>query len=80
MLTREPASKVATYALVNPIVAVLLGALVLGETLTPAVVVGAGFTLAGVALVLFRGGNPFAFLRRRPARPVAAQPAPCEGC
>jgi len=80
LLTREPASKVATYALVNPIVAVVLGALVLGETLTPAVMLGAGLTLAGVALVLFHGASPLAFLRRRTRRPVAIQPAPCDGC
>jgi drug/metabolite transporter (DMT)-like permease len=83
LLTREPASKVATYALVNPIVAVVLGALVLGERLTPVILLGAGLTLGGVALVLFGSARPFAFLamrRRRPVPAAAAQPAPCDGC
>lgn len=80
LLTREPASKVATYALVNPIVAVVLGAVVLGEQLTPPVLVGATMVLAGVALVLFRSAPPFVFLRRRLARGIAVQPAACDGC
>ena len=54
LLTQEPAQKVATYALVNPVVAVLLGAIVLGERVTAATVAGALLVLAGVALVLFR--------------------------
>jgi drug/metabolite transporter (DMT)-like permease len=54
LLTQEPAQKVATYALVNPVIAVLLGAIVLGETITPATVAGALLVIAGVALVLFQ--------------------------
>jgi drug/metabolite transporter (DMT)-like permease len=54
LLTQEPAQKVATYALVNPVVAVLLGAIVLGERLTVFTVAGALLVLAGVTLVLFR--------------------------
>ena len=54
LLTQEPAQKVATYALVNPVVAVLLGAIVLGERITVYTVAGAMLVLAGVALVLFR--------------------------
>jgi drug/metabolite transporter (DMT)-like permease len=40
-----PATVVTTYAYVNPVIAVLLGAVVLGEAIT-------GWTLAGAALVL----------------------------
>jgi len=80
LLTREPASQVATYALVNPIVAVVLGAVVLGETLTSTIMMGAAMVLGGVALVLFRGWHPLTFLRRRPARAIAVQPAACDGC
>jgi drug/metabolite transporter (DMT)-like permease len=55
LLTQEPAQKVATYALVNPVIAMLLGAIVLGETITATTVAGAVLVIAGVALVLFQG-------------------------
>jgi drug/metabolite transporter (DMT)-like permease len=47
----EPA-KVATYAYVNPIVAVLLGALFAGETLTPRTILAAVLIIGSVALVI----------------------------
>jgi len=47
----DPA-KVATYAYVNPIVAVLLGALFAGETLTGRAVLAAGLIIGSVALVI----------------------------
>ena len=40
LLKNAPISTVATYAYVNPVVAVALGALFLGETITVAVVMG----------------------------------------
>jgi drug/metabolite transporter (DMT)-like permease len=55
LLTQEPAQKVATYALVNPVIAMLLGAIVLGEAITATIVAGAALVIAGVALVLFQG-------------------------
>ena len=45
-------SKVATYAYVNPIVAVLLGAVFAGETLTARAIVAAGLIIGSVALVI----------------------------
>ncbi|HEX4641464.1 MAG TPA: EamA family transporter [Chthoniobacterales bacterium] len=45
-------AKVATYAYVNPIVAVILGALFAGETLGPRAVVAAGLIIGSVALVI----------------------------
>ena len=45
-------SKVATYAYVNPIVAVLLGALFAGETLTARAILAAGLIIGSVALVI----------------------------
>jgi drug/metabolite transporter (DMT)-like permease len=54
LLTRVPAPKVATYALVNPVVALFLGAAVLGETVTPLAIVAALLVLAGVALTVFQ--------------------------
>ncbi|MEY2565279.1 MAG: hypothetical protein QOH88_3472 [Verrucomicrobiota bacterium] len=45
-------SKVATYAYVNPVVAVLLGAFFAGETLTARAIVAAGLIIGSVALVI----------------------------
>lgn len=44
-----PLSLATTNAFVNPVIAVALGALVLGEELTPLTLVGAALVLAGVA-------------------------------
>ena len=47
----DPA-KVATYAYVNPIVAVFLGAVFAGETLTLRTLIGAGLIIGSVAIVI----------------------------
>jgi drug/metabolite transporter (DMT)-like permease len=47
-----PLSLVATYAYVNPVVAVLIGFLVLGEPLTSGLLVGGSVIVAGVVLVV----------------------------
>jgi drug/metabolite transporter (DMT)-like permease len=47
----DPA-KVATYAYVNPVVAVVLGALFAGETLTARTVLGATIIIGSVAVVI----------------------------
>ncbi|MET9803647.1 EamA family transporter [Streptomyces sp. NPDC006368] len=52
LLQSAPLSLVATYAYVNPVVAVVLGALVLGESLTWAIVLGGGVVVAGVCLIV----------------------------
>lgn len=54
LLTRQPAQKVATYALVNPVVAVILGTLILGERLSITTGLASVLVVFGVALVLFR--------------------------
>lgn len=54
LLTRVPAPKVATYALVNPVVALVLGAAVLGERVTLLAIVAALLVLLGVALIVFQ--------------------------
>jgi len=52
-LTRSaPLSLVSTYAYVNPVVAVLLGWLLLAEPLTAAVVAGGSLAVLGVAIVV----------------------------
>jgi drug/metabolite transporter (DMT)-like permease len=48
------APKVATYALVNPVVALVLGAAVLGERVTLLAMVAAVLVLVGVALIVFQ--------------------------
>ncbi|MFN6964662.1 MAG: EamA family transporter [Pyrinomonadaceae bacterium] len=57
LLKNARPSMVATYAYVNPVVAVILGWLVAGETLTGQMIVGAGFVVASVALVTIQSGT-----------------------
>lgn len=52
LLQRAPLSLVATYAYVNPVVAVLLGAVVLGEALSLPIVVGGAIVVGGVCLIV----------------------------
>jgi drug/metabolite transporter (DMT)-like permease len=49
-----PTPTVATYAYVNPVIAVLLGLLILSERVTPIMLVGGILTVAAVALVVRR--------------------------
>jgi len=58
LLAHVPAQKVSTYALVNPVIALALGAIVLHERITPIAVMCAAMVLAGVALVLWPGRRP----------------------
>lgn len=51
LIHHVPVAKVATYAYVNPVVAVILGAIVLGEHLRPTEYVGMVAVLGAVALV-----------------------------
>ncbi|MFD3947479.1 EamA family transporter [Streptomyces sp. NPDC058579] len=52
LLQTAPLSLVATYAYVNPVVAVLLGALVLDEALTWPIALGGAVVVAGVCLIV----------------------------
>jgi drug/metabolite transporter (DMT)-like permease len=63
LLTRVPAQKVTTYALVNPVVALILGAVVLQERVTSLAIGAALLVLGGVTLVLFQDWRP-KWLRR----------------
>ncbi|MCU1674827.1 MAG: permease of the drug/metabolite transporter superfamily [Frankiales bacterium] len=67
LLGVAPVSKVSTYAYVNPVVAVLLGALFVGEDITTSAVVGGAMTVLAVAVVVSEEG------RRR--RAVPGEPA-----
>jgi drug/metabolite transporter (DMT)-like permease len=52
LLHHAPISLVATYAYVNPVIAVLLGALILNEPITAAVIAGGAVIVLGVVLVV----------------------------
>ena len=57
LLRVAPISLVSTYAYVNPIVAVALGALILGEDITMQMVVAGAAVLVSVAVILRSGGT-----------------------
>ena len=63
LLGVAPVSVVSTYAYVNPVVAVLLGVLIAGETVSAVTVVGGAVTVLAVAVVVSRGAV------RRPRAP-----------
>ena len=65
LLANAPIGQVATYAYVNPVIAIALGAIVLGESITWRIVGGALLIIAAVAIVV-----------RRESRKTAPVPAP----
>jgi drug/metabolite transporter (DMT)-like permease len=79
LLRRAPASRVATHAYVNPLIAVSLGVMLAGEPVTTSIVTASVVIAAGVALVLsarqnrptFRAPSPsktnYGWLASRPA-------------
>ena len=70
LLANVPVSTVGTYAYVNPIVAVALGAIFLSEEITPRTVIAAVIIIGAVAAMV--SGRP----RERPAEaPAADEPA-----
>ncbi|HEY8704148.1 MAG TPA: EamA family transporter, partial [Gaiellaceae bacterium] len=58
LLDNAPIGTVSTYAYVNPVVAIALGAIVLHESITWTIVAGAALVLACVALVVRRESIP----------------------
>jgi drug/metabolite transporter (DMT)-like permease len=71
LLKAAPTHLVGTYAYVNPVVAVALGALWLGEPITASVLVGGAAIVVAVALIV--SARPVA--EKRPRRTVFALPA-----
>jgi drug/metabolite transporter (DMT)-like permease len=71
ILHKSTAARVATYAFVNPVVALFLGWLVVGETITVRTVIAAAVILTAVILVITAP-------HRTPARVVETVPAPGE--
>jgi drug/metabolite transporter (DMT)-like permease len=77
LLRAAPISLVSTYAYVNPIVAVALGALILGEDITVQMVVAGAAVLVSVAVILRSGGTSLEpgrglFTKNRPIAAAAA--------
>jgi drug/metabolite transporter (DMT)-like permease len=70
LLQHATVSRVATYAYVNPVVAVILGTLVLREPVTPTLLVGALIVVAAVAFIVRTDTAPAA-----PALAVDGLPA-----
>jgi drug/metabolite transporter (DMT)-like permease len=58
LLGRMPASKVASYAYVNPVVAVALGYFAAGEAITAHSIAGAALVLLSVFLILRKERKP----------------------
>lgn len=58
VLQHAPISKVATYAYVNPVIAIFLGWLILSEEITPMVLGGAAVIVASVAFIVRRESTP----------------------
>jgi drug/metabolite transporter (DMT)-like permease len=52
LLQNAPISKVATYAYVNPVIAILLGALILSEDVTLTILAGAAIIVGSVAAIV----------------------------
>jgi drug/metabolite transporter (DMT)-like permease len=71
LLSSAPVSLVSTYAYVNPVVAVVLGALVLGETITPQHLVAGAVIVLAVAIIITA--------RSRMSAPRAAEAEPTPG-
>ena len=54
LLKHAPISQISTYAYVNPVIAVALGAMILDEEIASATVVGTGLIVASVATIVRR--------------------------
>ena len=67
LIARDPTTRVASYAYVNPLIALLLGSLLANERPTPVQYVGAALVVAGVASTI--AGKRVT--RREPAEKVA---------
>ncbi len=64
LLYTEPSKRVVTYALVNPLIAVLLGIVVAGESRVPFLIPGTFFILCGLIL-MFYGSTLWKLIRRK---------------
>ena len=76
LLHHAPLPLIGTYAFVNPVVAVILGAVVLAEPITPRTIVAAAVIVAGVALVILGRSRLRAGRRASASEPPTAVPEP----
>ena len=75
VLHHAPLPLIATYAFVNPVVAVILGAIVLNETVTGLQIVAGAVIVVGVALIILSRSR-MAGTEDVPRRPPAVVPEP----
>ena len=68
LLRVSTAARVATYAYVNPVVAIILGWLLAGESISGRMVVAAVIIVAGVALITAAEGRASATPQPKPVR------------
>jgi drug/metabolite transporter (DMT)-like permease len=73
LLTKAPLPLIATYAYINPIVAVILGAIVLQEPITPRTIVAGAVIIFAVALII-TARSRLASSGRRPATAPQREP------
>jgi drug/metabolite transporter (DMT)-like permease len=71
LLSVAPLPRVATYAYVNPVVAVFLGALLLNEPITPRTIVATIVIVAAVVLIVTARGRVRPTVAETPPRPSA---------
>ncbi|MEP6977526.1 MAG: EamA family transporter [Thermoleophilia bacterium] len=78
LLQNAPISKVSTYAYVNPVVAIFLGVVLLGESLTPAILLGGAIIVVAVAAVIMIEGRSPRVRRTQPVPPRSRVQPPAE--
>ncbi|MBI2214259.1 MAG: EamA family transporter [Acidobacteria bacterium] len=77
--TKLPAGKVASYAYVNPVVAILVGSLILSEAVTPWMIVAMVVILAGVAIIQLESRSGPVVMARSRAMPGSNDGATPDG-
>jgi len=77
VLSVAPISLVATYAYVNPVVAVFLGWLILSESVTPSVSIGGAVVVGAVAIVVSAERQTKRIAAEREAERVGTAPVAC---
>ena len=75
LLRVAPASRVATYAYVNPVIALLLGWALAGEAFTAQMLVAAGVIILGVVLIITRQSRDDSPVRPAPVRQFTPVPS-----
>jgi drug/metabolite transporter (DMT)-like permease len=75
LLQNASVSRVATYAYVNPVVAIFLGALLLNETIDAAIVIGALIIVISVGVVIRTEARSSRAARELPTGAAEANPA-----